>query len=97
MTIKDLSRQTGYSVGTISRVLNNQPNVSEKARAVILKAAEECNFQLNANAKQLKQQHGTSIIVISKGTSNELFGSMVEALQARVATTNYPLVVEYID
>ena len=35
MTIKDLSAQTGYSVGTISRVLNNQPNVSEKAKEVI--------------------------------------------------------------
>jgi len=40
MTIKDISAQTGYSVGTISRVLNNQPNVSEKARTVILAAAE---------------------------------------------------------
>ena len=29
MTIKDLSAQTGYSVGTVSRVLNNQPNVCE--------------------------------------------------------------------
>ena len=55
MTIKDISAQTGYSVGTVSRVLNNQPNVSEKAREVILKAAEESGFQLNANAKQLKQ------------------------------------------
>ena len=97
MTIKDLSRQTGYSVGTISRVLNNQPNVSEKARDIILKAAAECNFQLNSNAKQLKQQHGTSIVVISKGISNELFSRMVEALQARVAQTSYPLVVDYID
>lgn len=97
MTIKDLSKQTGYSVGTISRVLNNQPNVSDKARAVILKAAEESNFQLNANAKQLKQQQGTSIVVISKGISNELFSRMVEILQARIAKTNYPLVVEYID
>ena len=97
MTIKDLSRQTGYSVGTISRVLNNQPNVSEKARDIILKAAAECNFQLNSNAKQLKQQHGTSLVVISKGISNELFSRMVEALQARVAQTSYPLVVEYID
>ena len=51
MTIKDLSAQTGYSVGTISRVLNNQPNVSDKAREVILKAAEESGFQLNQNAK----------------------------------------------
>lgn len=97
MTIKDLSAQTGYSVGTISRVLNNQPNVSEKARDAVLKAASECGFQLNANAKQLKQQHGTSILVVVKGTSNELFGKLVEAIQARVAQTHYPLVVDYMD
>ena len=97
MTIKDLSAQTGYSVGTISRVLNNQPNVSEKARDAILKAASESGFQLNANAKQLKQQHGTSILVVVKGTSNELFGKLVEAIQARVAQTHYPLVVDYMD
>ena len=97
MTIKDLSAQTGYSVGTISRVLNNQPNVSQKARDTILRAAAECGFQLNANAKQLKQQHGNSILVVVKGTSNELFSSLVEALQARIATTNYPLIVDYMD
>jgi len=97
MTIKDLSAQTGYSVGTISRVLNNQPNVSEKARAVIQKAAEESGFQLNQNAKQLKQQHGTSILVVVKGVSNELFASLVEVLQTRIAHTRYPLVVDYID
>ncbi len=97
MTIKDLSAHTGYSVGTISRVLNNQPNVSEKARTAILRAAEECGFQLNANAKQLKQQHGTSILVVVKGTSNELFASLVEAIQTRIAQTDYPLIVDYID
>ena len=97
MTIKDLSAQTGYSVGTVSRVLNNQPNVSEKARSAILQAAEESGFQLNENAKQLKQQQGTAILVIAKGHSNELFGSLVEALQSRIAQTSYPLVVDYID
>lgn len=97
MTIKDLAAQTGYSVGTISRVLNNQPNVSEKAREIILRAAEESGFQLNANAKQLKQQHGTSIVVVAKGISNELFSRLVEAIQARVAQSNTPLVVDYID
>ena len=55
MTIKDLSAQTGYSVGTISRVLNGHPNVSEKARAAILEAVRESGFELNANAKNLKQ------------------------------------------
>ena len=97
MTIKDLSAQTGYSVGTISRVLNNQPNVSQKARETILRAAAESGFQLNANAKQLKQQHSNSILVLVKGIHNELFGNLVECIQAQVAETKYSLVVDYMD
>ena len=97
MTIKDLAEKSGYSVATISRVLNNHPNVSEKARSIILQAAEESRFQLNANAKQLKQQHATSILVVVKGTSNEMFSEMVETIQNLVAQEKYPLFVDYID
>ena len=97
MTIKDLSALTGYSVGTVSRVLNDQPNVSEKARKIILDAARETGFQLNANAKQLKQNHSNSILVIVKGNANMLFDSLVVALQARMNGSNHPLIVEYLD
>ena len=97
MTIKDLSAQTGYSVGTISRVLNNQPNVSEKARKAILEAAESCGFQLNSNAKQLKQQQSNLILAVVKGTSNQFFAGLMESVQQRLAQTPYPLVVDYID
>ena len=97
MTIKDLSAQTGYSVGTISRVLNNQPNVSEKARKAILAAAEASGFQLNTNAKQLKQQHSNTILAVVKGTSNQFFAGLVESIQKRLINTTYPLVVDYID
>ena len=97
MTIKDLSAQTGYSVGTISRVLNNQPNVSQKARDTILRAAEECGFQLNANAKQLKQQHSNSILVLVKGTNNKVFSLLLERIQDWIAETKYDLVVDYMD
>lgn len=97
MTIKDLAAQTGYSVGTVSRVLNNQPHVSEAAREAILQAAAEVDFQLNTNAKQLKQQHGNTILVICKGTVNELFDNLLVAIQARISRTEYPLTVDYID
>lgn len=97
MTIKDISALTGYSVGTVSRVLNNQPNVSEKARQVILDAAKATNFQLNVNAKQLKQQHSNSILVLVKGTSNQLFAALVEHLQLHMTETSYPLAVDYLD
>ena len=97
MTIKDLAAQTGYSVGTISRVLNNQPHVSEQARQTILKAAEESGFQLNENARQLKQQQSNSLLVICKGNYNELFDALLIAIQSKVADTKYTLIVDYID
>lgn len=97
MTIKDLAVQTGYSVGTVSRVLNNKPHVSELAKETIRKAAREAGFQLNENARQLKQQQSNSILVISKGKSNELFDSLLLEIQDRIASTPYTLLVDYID
>ena len=97
MTIKDLAIKTGYAVGTVSRALNDHPNVSEKARAAILKAAAESGFELNVNAKQLKQQHATTILVVVKGTANELFSELLEIIQSRIAEMQYPLYVDYLD
>lgn len=97
MTIKDLAAKTGYAVGTVSRALNDHPNVSEKARKAILQAAAECGFELNVNAKQLKQSHSNTILVIAKGTGNELFGEMLESIQTLIAKTRYQLAVDYMD
>ncbi len=97
MTIKDLSAKTGYDVGTVSRALNDHPNVSEKARKIILQAAEESGFQINVNAKQLKQHFSNNILVVVKGTGNELFGELVEAIQTLIARTRYQIVVDYMD
>lgn len=96
MTIKDLARETGYSVGTVSRVLNNRPNVSDTARHDILACAQKLGFELNTNAKNLKQQHGSGILAVVTGSSNELFFSLIEQLQQRLSGTNYPLMVDYV-
>ncbi len=96
MTIKDLAAKTGYAVGTVSCVLNNHPNVSEKARTAILAAVAESGFQLNQNAKQLKQSHATSILVILKGSGNILFAEMLEVIQTALHGTRYPLHVDYL-
>ena len=96
MTIRDIAAKTGYAVGTVSRALNNHPNVSDKARTAILQAAQEMGFEINVNAKQLKQTHATSILVIVKGTGNVLFFQMVEQIQSLLSGTRYPLHVEYM-
>ena len=56
ITIKDIARESGYSVGTVSRVLNGHKNVSDKARTQIMAVVDKYNFQLNGNAKLLKQR-----------------------------------------
>ena len=96
MTITDLAEKTGYGVATVSRVLNNHPNVSRKARDAILKAVEESGFQTNSNAKQLKSG-AKAILMVVKGTANEMFAEMVETIQSLVAQTRYPLYVDYVD
>ena len=97
MTIKDLAKKTGYGVATVSRVLNGQPSVSETARSVILRAAEESGFQLNSNAKQLKQQRSNAILVVVKGRSNELFSELIESIQSLADQAHYPLHVDYME
>ena len=41
MTIKDIAKESGYALGTVSRVLNNQPGVSEEARRKVMEVVEK--------------------------------------------------------
>jgi len=97
MTIKDLARESGYSLGTVSRVLNGHPNVSEKARKAVMAVVEAQGFELNTNAKNLKQSRSNNILVVVKGRGNELFADMVEQLQMIFTPLPYPLIIDYID
>lgn len=97
MTIRDLAKLSGYSLGTVSRALNHQPNVSPKAREHILSLARQYGFEINASAQSLKKQTGDVLLVIVKGRANELFSQLVEATQALAAGEGRPLEVDYID
>lgn len=81
MTIKDIAQETGYAVSTVSRAMNNHPDVSEKARQRIMECVEAHNFKLNNNAKLLKQSRPSAISIIIKGTKNSMFASIVEIIQ----------------
>ena len=96
MTIKDIAKESGYAVGTVSRVLNNHPDVSEKARKTIMAVVEKHHFKLNSNAKHLKQQASSGIAIIVKGSQNMLFASIVERLQRLISEKKYASFIYYI-
>lgn len=97
MTIKDIARLSGYGVATVSRVLNNHPDVSEETRRKVMTVVEEQGFQPNNNAKRLKQQASNSIILIVKGTMNMLFADLVEKLQTLLRDAEQDVTVYYLD
>ncbi len=97
MTIKDIARLSGYAVGTVSRVLNGHPSVSDEARSRIMAVVEENNFKLNNNAKHLKQQSRSGIAIIVKGTQNMLFAGIMVRLQRLVKEKGFASLVYYID
>lgn len=97
MTIKDIARESGYSVSTVSRVLNNRRDVSPEAKKRISEIVAAHHFVPNSNAKQLKQNTSKNIAVLVKGTSNMLFASIVEEVQRMLEQTKYSAQVCYID
>ncbi len=97
MTIKDIARLSGYAVGTVSRVLNGSPNVSEAARNAVEDVVRQYDFKLNNNAKHLRQQAHSGIGVIVKGTHNMLFAAIVEEMQRLVRELDVTLNLYYID
>lgn len=97
VTIKDIARESGYSVSTVSRVLNHRNDVSPDAKKKIEEVVAKFNFVPNNNAKHLKQSNSKSIGVLVKGISNALFASILEEIQQMIEKTEYTLVVSYLD
>ena len=64
MTIKDIAKACGVSVSTVSRVLNNRPDVSESVRRRVLAAVEAKGYIPNNSARDLV----LSLIHISETT-----------------------------
>ncbi len=84
-TIKDIAKKSGYSIGTVSRVINNRSDVSQEARTRIENTIKELDFRPNENAKLLKQAVPSGISVIVRGMDNRFLTSILEKIQARLA------------
>ena len=97
VTIKDIARESGYSISTVSRVLNHRSDVSPEAKKKIEEIVEKFHFVPNNNAKHLKQTNSKAIGVLIRGASNMLFANMVEEIQRMIAKTEYSLILHYLE
>ena len=97
MTIKDIARLSGCSVSTISRVINDRPDVRPETKEKVLQMMRESGFVPNTNARQLKIQQSRSLIFVVKGTRNLFFSDFLVQLQRAATLYGYSGIVSYLD
>lgn len=87
----DVARLAGVSQKTVSRVLNNEPYVSEQAREKVLAAAEALGYRLNNAARALASGRTRTIGVVSLGTA--LYGpaTLLVGIERAARDTGYAL------
>ena len=96
MTIKDVAEYSGVSITTISRVINNHPDVREEVRAKVWKAINELHYVPNSSARDLGKTQTDTIGVLVRGVGNPFLNSVLHSIEKAVNRANYNMVMHQI-
>ncbi len=96
MTIKDIARLCGVSVSTVSRVLNNRPDVSPEVRQRVLSMVEDHNYIPNNSARDLVKTQSDTLGVVVRGMSNLFFAEVLKAVTQTIDSRGYTAVMRQI-
>lgn len=93
VTIRDVAQQCGVSVSTVSRVINDHPDVSERVRRRVHVAIDELSYVPNKAAQDLVHPQGDSIGVIVRGADNPFYVPIVRAIEEVCELAGYAMVM----
>ena len=96
MTIKDIARLCGVSVSTVSRVLNDRPDVSEENRRWVLEVIESSNYIPNNTARDLVKTKSDAIGLVVRGVSNPFYTDIIRAVEDGITAEGFTMVMQQI-
>lgn len=97
MTIKDIAKACGVGVSTVSRVLNNRPDVSPEVRARVLSVVEATGYIPNNSARDLGRSRSDAIGVVVRGMGNLFFSQVLDTLTQEIDRAGYTMILRFID
>ena len=97
MNIKDIARLAGVGLGTVSRVINNHPDVKDETREKVQKIIKENNYIPNNSARNLKKLSSNTIGVLIRGVFNPFFSEMVDIIGKRISQNGYTMLLRHTD
>lgn len=92
-TVKDVAREAGVSVATVSRVLNDGQNVSPEARERVLQAVGKLNYRPNLLGRNLRLSQTKRVLVLLPTISNQVYSRMVAGMEDKAAEFGYNVAV----
>lgn len=95
VTVQDVSRQSGVSTATVSRVINESPKVSPETRVRVLKAIQELGYMRNHSARALARQRTDTIGVVFPGIDSGFFSEVLKGINEYAVSRDYHLMVAF--
>lgn len=96
-SIKDIALHCGVAISTVSRVLNNHPDVSQETRERVLHAVESFNYIPNTSARNLVRSSSDTIALLVKGVSNPFFSKLIKVIDREITLCGYTLELHQMD
>jgi len=92
-TMKRVAAELGVSVTTISKVLNNQPDIGSATRARVLAKVAELGYRPNAVARSLTLKRTQTLGVVLPDLMHSFFVEVVTAIESVVTARGYALLL----
>ena len=97
ITIRDVARQAEVGLGTVSRVLNNSPLVSDATRQRVRTVIAELNFRPNPAGRRLSLGKTLAIAVIVPFFTRPSFVERLRGVENTLAETGYDLIIYNVE
>ncbi len=98
-TIRDVAREAGVSVATVSRVLNGNYPVSQEKRRVVNQAIKKLNFTPNILGRNLgRTENRTIVVVVSPGVKQDstLLTRSLQGVSEVTSKEGYDMLISYL-
>jgi LacI family transcriptional regulator len=93
VTMKDIARDLGVSVVTVSKVLRNHSDISAQTRKRVLQRMKDLNYQPNPAARTLVTGRTNLIGLIVPDLVHSFFAEVAKGISARLRAQEYSLII----
>lgn len=89
ITVKELARICGVSIGTVDRALNNRGEISTRTREKILRVSRELGYRPHLVARSLKTGKTMTLGIVVFDLDNRFFAQLVNAIERAAKESGY--------